>query len=334
MKKILFFVRHFSERGTEIAIYDYAKYNEEILGNKSYIVYFSDIAQKQNKLPIIKTSFEKFKNRFEMIILNSIHDIKEIIEKYNIDYFYTLTGGKYENLYQFQNKEIWGKCKTIVHCVFKTKSQYGDFYISISDFLNKKYKTNIPVIPHIVNLPKIEENLFDNLNLILNKDSIIIGRYGGYDEFNIGYVHDAIKEILNIDNNIFFLFMNTRPFYEHKNIIYLEKNISIEYKAKFINSCNAMIHARNIGETFGLSIGEFSFMNKPIITSKTGDLEHIKILGEKAIIYNSKDDLLNIFNNIRNIIKSRNDWNAYSYYSPNNIMELFNKFIFQKEENK
>ena len=26
-----FFVRHFTERGTEVTIYDYAKYNEEIL---------------------------------------------------------------------------------------------------------------------------------------------------------------------------------------------------------------------------------------------------------------------------------------------------------------
>ncbi len=26
---VTFFVRHFSERGTEVAIYDYAKYNEE-----------------------------------------------------------------------------------------------------------------------------------------------------------------------------------------------------------------------------------------------------------------------------------------------------------------
>ena len=37
-----FFCRHFTERGTEIAIYNYAKYNEELLGNKSYIVCFSD----------------------------------------------------------------------------------------------------------------------------------------------------------------------------------------------------------------------------------------------------------------------------------------------------
>jgi hypothetical protein len=34
MKNIAFFVRYFTERGTEVAIYDYAKYNEEILHNK------------------------------------------------------------------------------------------------------------------------------------------------------------------------------------------------------------------------------------------------------------------------------------------------------------
>ena len=30
----IFFIRHFTESGTEVAIYDYAHYNEEILKNK------------------------------------------------------------------------------------------------------------------------------------------------------------------------------------------------------------------------------------------------------------------------------------------------------------
>jgi len=33
-----FFIRHFTERGTEVSIYDYANYNEIILNNKSYIM--------------------------------------------------------------------------------------------------------------------------------------------------------------------------------------------------------------------------------------------------------------------------------------------------------
>lgn len=44
-----FFVRHFTERGTEVAIYDYAKYNEEILKNKSYIICFTSGVTKKNK---------------------------------------------------------------------------------------------------------------------------------------------------------------------------------------------------------------------------------------------------------------------------------------------
>ena len=37
MKKIAFHSNQLSLRGTEIALYAYAKYNEEILGNKSVI---------------------------------------------------------------------------------------------------------------------------------------------------------------------------------------------------------------------------------------------------------------------------------------------------------
>ena len=91
-----------------------------------------------------------------------------------------------------------------------------------------------------------------------------------------------------------------------------------------------MIHARCDGETFGLSIAEFSIKNKPIITCPCGDLEHIKILGDKAIKYSSKEELIRIFNNINNIICSRNDWNAYELYKPEHIMGLFKSLIFDK----
>ena len=91
-----------------------------------------------------------------------------------------------------------------------------------------------------------------------------------------------------------------------------------------------MIHARGMGETFGLSIAEFSLKNKPIITCPCGDLEHIKILGDNAIQYNSKCELISIFQNIKSIINSKNDWNAYALYTPTYIMNLFKKNVFDK----
>jgi hypothetical protein len=89
-KNIAFFVRHFTERGTEVAIYDYAKYNEELLHNKSYIVCFTDEKQKQmeNKgFPTVKHSYQKFNNRFEIIKINEIEQIKDVIKKYNLHFF-------------------------------------------------------------------------------------------------------------------------------------------------------------------------------------------------------------------------------------------------------
>ena len=126
--------------------------------------------------------------------------------------------------------------------------------------------------------------------------------------------------------------MNTNPFYIHPRIIYLDMSIDELYKSTFINTCDVMIHAREVGETFGLSVAEFSSKNKPIITCNIGDIEHIHILGDKCIIYNSDYELSYILKNIKNIINTKNNWNAYTYYSPTNIMNMFDK-IFTSYKN-
>jgi len=320
-----FFIRHFTERGTEVSIYDYAHYNEVILNNKSYIICFNENSQNYYGLPNIRYSYNKFKERFTIIEINDISEINNIITKYNLSFFYTLTHGG-PDFYQFDNKDIWNNCKTIKHCVFNTNYKESDFYISISEKLNEKYSTNIPVIPHIVYLPDSNDDLRKELNI--PDDSIVFGRYGGNDQFNLNIAYIAIIKYLEINDNCYFLFMNTNKFYDHPRIIYLDKNINLIYKVKFINTCNTMIHAREIGETFGLSIAEFSLKNKPIITCPCGDLEHIKILGDRAIKYSSEEELINIFINIENIIKLRDDWNAYEIYSPEYVMNFFKELIF------
>ena len=116
-------------------------------------------------------------------------------------------------------------------------------------------------------------------------------------------------------------------------ILVKNKIIDLEDKVTFINTCDAMIHARSDGETFGLAVGEFSSCNKPIITCKSAmDNSHIDILGEKGIIYGSKESLIKIFKNIKNIINSRSDWNAYTEYSPENVMEKFFKVFIDSSK--
>jgi hypothetical protein len=321
-----FFVRHFTERGTEVSIYDYAKYNEELLNNKSFIICFTQETQKNIGFPVERHSYDKFNSQFKIIEINDITDMKNIIYNYNLQFFYTQTHGS-NDIYQFNNPNIWVNCKTIKHCVFNTFYPESDFYISISHLINKKYNTNIPVIPYIVDLPICVETLRNELKI--PNDAIVLGRYGGLDQFDIPLVHETIIEYVNRNSNIYFLFMNTNQFYQHPNIIYLDRTTDLIYKVKFINTCNAMLHARAMGETFGLAIAEFSIKNKPIITCISNvDNEHIDILGDKAIIYNSKQSLHNIFENIQTVITSKTDWNAYKYYTPENIMSLFTKYIF------
>lgn len=336
-KNIGFFVRHFTERGTEVAIYDYAKYNEEILGNKSYIICFTEEGQRNIGFPPERYSYEKFKQRFQVIEIPSLPDMADVINKYNLTYFYTLTNGQGDDIYEFNNRDIWGTSISIKHCVFYTGYPQGDFYISISNELNKKFGTDIPVIPHIVDLPKTSETM--RAELQIPEDAIVYGRHGGLQEFNIEYVHEAIRQYIDSDDNknVYFLFLNTAKFYDHSRdhsrdhprIIHLDMNLDLHYKAKFINTCNAMIHAKNQGETFGLSVAEFAIHNKPIITCECGDLEHLYYLGEKAIVYKSKEELLDIFSNIREILGSRTDWTAYTECSPENVMSLFQQYIFR-----
>jgi hypothetical protein len=330
---IAFFVRHFTARGTEVALFDYARYNEEILHNKSYIICFTEENQKRVGFPNIKQSYHKFKERFPIIEIDSMDDMKHVIQKYGLHFFYTITHGGQENdIYKFNDTQLWGNCNTIKHCVYNLNAPEGDFYISVGHTNNRIYNSNYPVIPHILTLPDCDEDLRDELNI--PRDATVFGRHGGEDTFNNVVAHRAIANYLQTAENTYFIFMGTPRFYEHPRIKYLDVNVDLTYKTRFINTCDAMIHAGLWGETFGLSVGEFSLRNKPIIVALTGNLEHVNILGDKAVIYDSVDSLVTIFQNIKEIEKSRSDWNAYRNYSPEKIMAKFKEDIFDKYTKK
>ena len=320
-----FFVRHFSERGTEVAIYDYAKHNEELLHNKSFIFYFSGDTQRKMNFPATRDSFDKFESRFPMFEISDFGDMRALVADLRLDFFYTLTHGMRENhIYRFDDKSIWNNCKTVKHCVFETRFPEGDFCFSISHALNRTSGTQMAVIPHMVDLPELDRGVNLRRELGIPEDATVFGRHGGCDSFNIGFVMDAIREFVQVNASTYFVFMNTAPFFVHPNIIYLEKSLDLDRKVRFIQTCDAMIHARGEGETFGCAVAEFSSKNKPVITCSVGcDLEHIDILGNKAITYATKADVTRIFGNFDRIAAAGADWNAYRQYSAENVMETF-----------
>ena len=327
-KNIAFFVRHFTERGTEVSIYDYAKYNEEILNNTSYIICFSSKTIKKINFPTNRESFDKFNNRFKIIEIDDISQLESILDYYNISVFYTQTHGCLERLYDFANKQIWSRCKTIKHAVFDVNGKESDYYCSISNFLSNTNRNGdkIPVLPYIVTLPSSSENLRTNLNIPL--DATVFGGYGGKESFDIKFVHNVIVKIAENYPNIYFLFANFNSFCPfHPNIIHVPAIIEPLEKTKFINTCDAMLWGRSGGETFGLAIAEFSINNKPVIATPIGELAHVELLGNKGIWYHNEDGLYYILSNFNKDENIKKDWNAYREYSPENVMKIFKNIV-------
>jgi hypothetical protein len=124
--------------------------------------------------------------------------------------------------------------------------------------------------------------------------------------------------------DIYFLFMNTKPFFEHPRLIYLPKTYDQFAKAMFINTCDAMLHARKEGETFSLSVGEFSIKRKPIIAWYWSfDRYHINVLGEHGIYYRSPIELYNILMSLKKRVERPDCYTEK--FNPRRVMEKFEK---------
>jgi hypothetical protein len=328
MKNIGFYLARFSERGTETAIYDYAHYNETILKNKSYIICFKHLYESANAVfrQDSQNPFLKFNKRFPILIIETLYDIPKIIEKYSLNIFYDLVNERTTGM-QFENTSIWGKCKTVKHCVFDTTFPEGDVHISISNWLNVANKTALQIVPHMIDIHPTTANFRTEFNI--PDSAIVFGRYGGCDTFNIQYAMNAITEVATAHRDKYFLFMNTFPFCHLPNVIFLGLSVDMEYKRKFINTCDAFVHARSEGETFGLSIGEFAICMKPILTCSEGkDTAHLEILKEKAICYSSKEELVDILSSFSRD-KYEMTGNGYLAYTPVHVMEIFDKIIIE-----
>jgi hypothetical protein len=306
MKKVIFFDPNLNERGTSIATYDYAHYNETILGNKSIIISLNKAELK---------SYEKFNKRFETYLINSFSDIQKI----QGDYFYSLK-------YGFNDGNLHPDAKNLVHAVFPSYDPHGDVYAYVSKWLAGSHGKGQPYVPHMINLPEVKEDFKEFFNI---KDQLVVGWYGG-NNFEIPFARQAVIDIANKRDDIIFLFMNQDPFCNAENIIFINGTTDQEQKVAFINTCDIMIHARERGETFGLAIAEFSTKNKPIITySLSPERNHIEILQDEGLYYTDYLSLYNILINIQLSDVKDKDWNCYQEFTPEKVMNQFNKVFLQ-----
>ena len=308
MKKIAFYSNQLSIRGTEVALFQYAKYNEEVLGNKSIIMTLPNRDMG---------AYQKFADRFEVVIME-FYEYENYLKQNNFDYFYITKMGINDG-YSLES------IKTIVHTVFRFNEPHGHKYLFISDWLAKDqgYSPTTHSLPYICEpLPIVEDNLRNSLNIPL--DAKVFGAYAGKTEFNINFVKEVIKETVRKDPKTFFIFMNIPEFDNHPNIKFLPSSYDLIEKSKFVDTCDYMIHARSGGETFGLAVSEFSLAGKPVITyGESGERAHIEMLGDYGITYSNPEELKDIFENTQKYLKYEDYSIPYLIFSPENVMKIF-----------
>lgn len=312
LMNIAFWDNQLCERGTSVSLFDYAYYNQTLLNNKSYIFY--DKNNKDNNNVII----EKFKQNFIVHEANDFKEVDEYLLKYNITHIYIIKSGELDSRLSIV-------AKNCIHCVFSCKQPHGEIYSSIAPWVQGN-TGKYPVVPHMINLPKHDESMRTQLNIPPN--AIVFGGYGGSQNFNIPFVRDVVYNVAKKFSHIYFLFANFSKFcLDLPNIIHLPMITDLHEKVKFINSCDAMIWGRKNGETFGIAIGEFSTFNKPVISTIFcgGDLGHVYLLGKKALWYTNETDLTQILLNFNPELEQKKDWNAYSEYTPEKVMNIFKK---------
>jgi glycosyltransferase involved in cell wall biosynthesis len=265
-------------------------------------------------------AYKKFQDRFKIEFYEQHSDIIDIVKRNAIDVLFIEKAGSPDD------GLVFDCCKTIIHCVFTTNHPHGTLYTAISYSLNKINNTTLPVLPYMVRVHPTQENFRKEYSI--PEDAIVFGSYSGADEYTIDYVKKAVVDIAALKQNIYFIFLNIDEFGpKNDRIKFFPGTADMEYKKRFINTCDAMLYGRAGGETFGLAVGEFSISGKPII-ARPGEhsCAHEDILGDAMINCSNYEEVYEVLTNWRKYDKDVSN-NGYFKYTEEKVMENFQRYL-------
>lgn len=345
-RKVLMLTTSLSERGTSWQLYQYAHYAETLLGMKDQFFFMYPLDAPGHSVEmadLFKARFGEHRvyeiPRIDMLLANM-----DLLVQRGITHIYSITHG----LMDICPEKSPNFAKVLYHCVFYALTPCGDVYARISSSVavqdSHRESNLVPVVPHIVPWDAsmaTGENMRNELSI--PSEAVVFCRHGGRDSFDIAFVHEVVIDVARqYPQDIYFVFMNTDSFTLEplRNIIHLPATIEHETKLRFIRTCDAMLHARSNGETFGLAVAEFSILNRPVITSimhtdNDDARNHIDLLKERGIYYSNSDTLKDILINFpqrrsekplhQNYSRS---WSSYGQFNPKNVMRRFEEVFF------
>jgi glycosyltransferase involved in cell wall biosynthesis len=348
MTRIILHSNSISERGDSSNAESLSLALNRYLNVETLIVY--------NKLSEMNNSNrikEMISRGHELISYSKPEQLHDIGRSWGATHSYFACGGEYSPLWVRDTIRL-------THAIFNNYEPHGDRYNYVSEWLFAKatrvkhrrtpevkicelklstgspysLDTNIPIdwVPHIVSPIDGDGNFFRKRFLIPN-DAILIGRIGGFTEFNDTAAQMGVIELVEKFKNFYFLFINTKKFYQHPRIKHIDYLSSTE-KWDFYAAGDLFINGRLMGESFGFSICEALSIGKPIIAPNFHrnlrmDRHHISILRHQALLYKSKAEFKRqVLQQVNDPIPKINLIRLVNKFSPKSSIRLFaSKFL-------
>ena len=255
--KIGLFLGQLGLRGTDQFVLQLADVCERELSHSVIII--TRVRQTLGE-DVTVESQNAFRSRFFTVFKHDHETLDDIVVRYGIDVCYISKWGNPDGLVTYT-------VPCIVHAIFDCYVPHGDAYVAISDHMRRKCGVACGVLPFCVELLPQSRSLRQEIGI--PQDAFVFGRHGGFDQFDVPFVQEAVRGFSRPD--VFMVFMNTRPFMpSSSHVVFLPGDAALQARSDFVHACDAMLHGRSDGETFGMACGEFSLAGKPVLTTRCG----------------------------------------------------------------
>jgi hypothetical protein len=327
--RILFHANQFGPRGTEVNMYSLARAFEELACGEAHAVSFRDGAVQRPEPHLAMASYAKFVARFpgrvHLLNTSNSEELDALVAAMRADAVYSVQAGHPQ----------WGYAhptvaKLLIHAVFDGSQPRGHAFAVVSDSVTRV--AGVPVVPNIVEPsgapPAGEPSL--RVALGLPRSARVFCRHGGATTFNIEYARQAVCNHARQHPGDAFLLKSTEEApceAALPNIIHLPHSSDPPALARYLQACDACVHGRMDGETFGLAVAECSAAGLPVIT--TSDIQpafHLTVLGAHAILYHDQPSLrraLESFDPVSLAGSRQARRDLYAKYFPEQVMLTF-----------
>ena len=321
--RILFFTNALGFRGTPVAMFDYMNFFEELACGQPFIASFDSFDSGGREV------FDaRFPGRqYFLHEINASEELNALVDRLGVDAVFTMQSGETHNT-PFDKPR---HAKLLILAVFKGMTPHGDAYAVVSG--SAYHVPSVRVVPHIVYVnASLEGAPSLRAELGIPPAATVFCRHGGWHTFNLEWARTAVCAYAAAHPAVYFVLLGS----ENRtceaglpNIVHLPTTSDKWAKQRFLHTCNACIHAREYGETFGLSIAECSMAGLPVLTHAyppAGAKHHLRVLGDAGKLYGDEFELEKLllgFNASEEAARAGRYRALFTQFNPEAVMGTF-----------